>query len=894
MSDIKTLLKLWAKYRGNPPDEVVYPLLFHMLDVAVVAQEVWDNLLQSDARRLLASRLGLADKEARAWISFWAGLHDIGKASPVFQSKSRTVRNVLESQGFHFEQRDDIRHEIITAHNKVFPRLMEELFVEKRLSREMICYIGYAIGGHHGSFNHGDVGPRQRGDDMWHDARLGLTEELARLLDISSLPTPCHVDDPAFYAMLAGLTIVADWVASNEKFFPYNSEHPLDKHTEASRRQAKKAVEKLGWTVWRPPVSVAPLQELFPEIIDKLRPVQEKTIELSRKLGNNPGLVIIEAPMGEGKTEVAMYLADYWATALGQKGTYFALPTQATSNQMFTRVEKFLETRYPGLTTNLQLVHGNALLLKDFTDYRQVLDWSEGRDDLEAGVIAAEWFLPKKRGLLAPFGVGTIDQALLSVLQTRHFFVRLFGLGQKTIILDEVHAYDTYMTTLLEELISWLCALGSTVVILSATLPRNTRKALVKAYGGDPELLKASDYPRITWVSGKGAHEVKVPASRRIDFNLRRITDDLDELIDRLKGVGGGCIAIVCNTVKRAQETYEAIKRTGLMKPPELMLLHSRYPFEEREEREKAILQAFGKEGKRPEQAILVATQIIEQSLDVDFDLMVTDLAPADLVIQRAGRVHRHDNRRPDAVSKPALWIRMPGTDKEGIPKLGDSVHIYEEYTLLLSYLSLKDRDIISMPGDIQGIIEEVYTEGGASFPSPAFEKVVRAARARMEEVKREDQFKARSNLVPSPAAELSAFFSQSKELEEDNPEVHRSLQALTRLVESSVQVVCLYGSKGGIFLSEGDLNQIDIEQIPEGELVTSLQRRSLPITDKRVVFKLIEQGTPQAWKKCPALRYHRLLVFQNGVAEVDKYRLLLDKELGLRIQDPEEGESED
>ncbi len=599
--------------------------------------------------------------------------------------------------------------------------------------------------------------------------------------------------------------------------------------------------------------------------------------------------------MGEGKTEAAIYLADWWTVTLGQKGTYFALPTQATSNQMFTRVSKFLNTRYPRLTTNLQLVHGNALLSRDFADFRHGLTGSEaGGDDSQAHLISAEWFLPKKRGLLAPFAVGTIDQALLSVLQTRHFFVRLFGLGQKTIILDEVHAYDTYMTTLLEELISWLRALGSTVVILSATLPQKTRKALVKAYRKDVELPETSLYPRITWVAGEEANTVEVPASRRIDLNLQHISDNLDELIDQLNGVRGGCIAIVCNTVKRAQETYEAIKTAKLMKPPELMLLHSRYPFEEREEREKTVLQAFGKEGKRPKQAILVATQIIEQSLDVDFDLMVTDLAPADLVIQRAGRVHRHDNRRPAAMAEPALWIRMPETDEYGIPRLGDSVHIYEEYTLLVSYLSLKDRNIISMPQDIQGIIEEVYADAGASFPSPAFEEAVHAAKERMEQGERESQFKAGSNLVCSPADELSAFFGQDKELlEEDDPKVHDSLRAFTRLVEPSVQVVCLYGVEGTAFLHDGDSCQVDVEQVPEGDLVTRLLRRSLPIADKRVIFQLIKQGVPNAWRKSPALRYHRLLVFENGVANVGKYRLLLDRELGLCIEDPEKGESE-
>ncbi|GAI17071.1 unnamed protein product, partial [marine sediment metagenome] len=354
----------------------------------------------------------------------------------------------------------------------------------------------------------------------------------------------------------------------------------------------------------------------------------------------------------------------------------------------------------------------------------------DSQDDMPEAA-AAEWFLPRKRGLLAPFGVGTIDQALLSVLQTKHYFVRLFGLAQKTVIIDEVHAYDMYMSTLLESLIAWLHALGSSVILLSATLPDNKRRALVRAYGGEPEILGSSTYPRITSVSGTVTQSFEFEASRYVELCIRHVGDGIDSLIDDLRHTlkDGGCVAIICNTVKRAQQTYAAIKQAGLVSPDELMLLHSRYPFEDRENREMAILRAFGKKGIRPKRAILVATQIIEQSLDLDFDLMVTDLAPADLVIQRAGRIHRHDNHRPSAMAKPTLWIRMPDTDANGIPDLGASAYVYEPYFLLLSYLQLRDRPAISLPDDIPTIIEKVYSEPEGPWPSPAFEKAVYEAK---------------------------------------------------------------------------------------------------------------------------------------------------------------------
>ena len=186
---------------------------------------------------------------------------------------------------------------------------------------------------------------------------------------------------------------------------------------------------------------------------------------LQKILVKQPGLVIIEAPMGEGKTEAAIYLADKWVTNRKQRGYYFALPTMATSDQMFGRVKAYLTKRYPSDSVNLMLLHGHASLstefeaIKDKFEIRNVASDDPNDktfDSVNAGVVASEWFTSRKRGLLSPFGVGTIDQSLLAVLQTRHVFVRLFGLAHKTIIIDEVHAYDAYMSTLLERLLEWL------------------------------------------------------------------------------------------------------------------------------------------------------------------------------------------------------------------------------------------------------------------------------------------------------------------------------------------------------------------------------------------------------------------------------------------------------
>ena len=235
------------------------------------------------------------------------------------------------------------------------------------------------------------------------------------------------------------------------------------------------------------------------------------------------------------------------------------------------------------------------------------------RADWGQNVAASEWFTYRKRGLLAPYGVGTIDQALMAVLQTKHVFVRLFGLAHKTVIIDEVHAYDTYMTSLLELLLSWLRSVGASVVLLSATLPQARRRALLEAWTkgapvpqggladgakGISALSPASEaaYPRISWIENNIVRSDHFAATRHVTLNLVRRSGDLKELGKNLKHAlrDGGCAAVICNTVRKAQEVYCALK--SFFSAGELDLFHARYPFNEREAREKRTLDRFGKQ----------------------------------------------------------------------------------------------------------------------------------------------------------------------------------------------------------------------------------------------------------------------------------------------------------
>jgi CRISPR-associated endonuclease/helicase Cas3 len=574
---------LWAK-KGKSvqgqEDQHFHPLLFHLLDVAAVTECLWHSVLKRQLREGVSAKLGLKAEAAGKWLSFWVGLHDLGKASPAFQGKWEHFRILLEEEGLRCRKLlNPLPHGILTA--KLVPELLTSSF--NGFPPYLADRLGRALGGHHGSFpRKGDlehIDKYQRGGKSWKEPCREIFQQLAKHCRLEEAGLPKTDPEHSFFLMLAGLVSVADWIGSNADYFPLSGDNlEIEQYAATLRHKAEKALQILGWLGWRPPDNFIQMGEMFPAV-RVLRPLQQATVQLAEGL-SEPGLVILEAPMGEGKTEAAMYLADRWSVALGQRGCYFALPTMATSNQMFGRVKDFLQHRYPEELVNLQLLHGHASLSAEFRLLRAKADRiftpSEIDDEEEsahsrspAEVVAAEWFTYRKRGLLAPFGVGTVDQALLAVLKTRHYFVRLFGLAGKTVIIDEVHAYDAYMTKLLEQLLEWLAACGCAVVLLSATLPGARRQSLVKAFArglgkeADHLELPAKPYPRLTWLCRTGLGVDSFPASPQFSrtISYEWVDGAIPTAIGQVFKLGaklqealaeGGCAAVICNTVGRA------------------------------------------------------------------------------------------------------------------------------------------------------------------------------------------------------------------------------------------------------------------------------------------------------------------------------------------------------
>lgn len=881
------LYSFWAK---TSPEGITYhPLLFHMLDVAAVAKQVWDYVFTDALKRRLSSALG---GEADKLLVFLAGAHDIGKAIPAFQKRAQhwrsgTLRTSPNDKDVH--------------HWKVSARALSGFLGEGDLSK----ILGQIVGGHHGVFPRSDelicLGQDSLGDKQWESARSRLLEEFARTIGFDrSEVQVSEVSDPFVVPVLSGCISVVDWVGSNQDFFPFacdNKEAPTEDAAEYWKRAQIRAGVALTTLGWLPPVKFAEearFNQVFPDLAANVLQVAAAGLAETQYA---PYMMIIEAPMGLGKTEAALYAADLAMCRGFARGMYVAMPTQAMSNAMFERVlNNYLRNRRHTGKLNLQLVHGDALLALpadvregEVSEFKVNVE-TEGK---EADLEAQSWFTARKRPLLAPFGVGTIDQSLLSVLQTRHWFVRMFGLAGKVVIFDEVHAYDAYMSTILERLLQWLAELDCTVILLSATLPDSKRRALLKAYSGS-DTVEEKHYPRISLAAParhpvaatEPARCVEIAVEKTLTLRLDFI-DDRKETISavlREKLVYGGCAAVVCNTVDRAIEVFRHLQES--LEGTECMLFHARTLKKWRREREGEVLKKFGKgdkqedgtylNGNRPERAVLVATQVIEQSLDLDFDLMISEIAPIDLLLQRSGRLHRHTRPRPEGLKTPQ-FIVMCDADTSGSPPdtFGGGIeYVYERYILLKTWLTIREKNRLEVPTEVEALINAVY--GTVDESPPDWSQHLDKAREKMENENSESGKAARCLLVSQPyhPSELIEQFNPQL-VEDEDPEVHKSVRAATRESDPSITVVMLPKEQ-----------RIPIE--PTTEEVRCLLDRSARISHGGIYNALRNKPEkwPEKWPKNAHLRYARLLrLDQANSAQVGNYRLIVDEQLGIVIE---------
>jgi CRISPR-associated endonuclease/helicase Cas3 len=881
------LRMLWAKTAQNG-EELYHPLLHHMLDVAAVTGMIWDQTLTARLRQRIERALGVSD--ARLLVMFMAGAHDVGKASPGFQKK---VLKLSDHLTLRFSQNDKS-----CPHGFISSRAVKELG-----HCQATDLLGQIIGGHHGVFPRSQdllMGKDTLGNREWEKARHGVLSEFTDTLGfdlkqvLSSLK---QITDPFIVPVISGFVSVADWIGSNQDFFKCATEYgrapdiSIFEYWKVAQTQAQRALEALGWLPSPTFAHEVLFEQIFPFESNYLQKAVIKLV--SGRIA--PYLMIVEAPMGHGKTEAAFYAADLAMCRNFARGLYIAMPTQATSNAMFRRVlDDYLTCRGHTGKLNLQLVHGNALLAQMLGVEEGEINSYEPRsiEEEDGDLEAQSWFTARKRPLLAPFGVGTIDQCLLSVIQTKHWFVRLFGLTEKVVVFDEVHAYDVYMGTILERLLQWLAELDCTVILLSATLPESKKKSLVKAYSGGYDAAH-NQYPCITVASprrcpdddiGKSPICVKILSGESSKINLHFAHTNLPTMTESLqkKLVHGGCAAVICNTVDRSIEIFSHLRDN--LKNTECLLFHARTLQKWRREREEEVLQKFGKyvANKRPHRAVLVATQVIEQSLDLDFDIMISELAPVDLLLQRLGRLHRHTRKRPSDLELPQ-FIVLCDADPEGpAPEsFGTSIeHVYDRYILLRTWLAIRQCSIIRIPIDVETLVEAVYGSNDEALPQ-GWVDALSKAKNKMKFERDESEKSAKRLLVAEPQDPVDLIEQFNMKLYDDEaPEVHKTVRAATREGDPSITVV-IAPQKLVLSLSP---------DIPEVQKLLDCSSR---ISHQGVFRAMLEQGeSPPEWSRNTHLRHAKLLRLNvQNQGRVGDYILTVDEKLGIMIDKNKENE---
>ncbi len=465
--------------------------------------------------------------------------------------------------------------------------------------------------------------------------------------------------------------------------------------------------------------------------------------------------MIVEAPMGEGKTEAALLAAEILAARFGLGGCFVALPTMATSDAMFHRVHDWI-SRLPGGPVSIYLAHGKSALNPEFQELQALgrlvgisQDPSGGdprcQPASDGQAVALAWLSGRKKGVLSSFVVGTVDQILMGGLRSRHLVLRHLALAGKVVVIDEVHASDVFMNVYLVRVLTWLGAYQVPTVLLSATLPRARREELATAYRmgrrrrvptgpvvfgarlppvAPPDPLparEASPYPCITVATAEAVRAVAVaPSDRTLQVSVELADDDLSALTSLIQQAlsAGGCVAVVRNTVVRAQETAEALR--AVFGSDEVALLHSRFLGPDRMRKEAELRRRLGPPSigsARPARLIVVGTQVLEQSLDVDFDLLITDLAPMDLMLQRVGRLHRHprDPAVRGSMSQPrcvVVGVQKWSTDPPA-PVPG-SVSVYGLSVLLRAAATLRQAvhdGEIALPTDVPRLVEHACAD---------------------------------------------------------------------------------------------------------------------------------------------------------------------------------------
>lgn len=747
----------WGKARPADGADLSYHLLvYHSLDVAAVAVAY---LRQSPVfLRACCTMLRCSESAFLSWAAFFIALHDLGKFSHTFQAQRSDVAGFLQPDTPSVARACPERHDTLgywlwddlTCESDLLHTLGFRL--SRRTPQEMKYWLR-AVCGHHGT------PPKSRGPADYFftrqdkQAAIEFITAIAGFLlndEAKAIPLAQDGDFEEASTMLswwfAGLAVFADWLGSNTRYFPYRTKardlHAYWRHTQRRAQKALLAADVL-------PVAIASgksLQDFFP-YIQQASPLQQWAATVPLPL--SPQIHLLEDVTGAGKTEAAMMLTYRLMAQGAAQGFFIGLPTMATANAMYGRVARVYQKLFDG-HASLALGHGFKQLVDQFAASVLPPESAENdpaQTDETASARCSAWLADhNKRVLLAPAGVGTVDQALLAVLHSKHQSLRLLGLFNKVLVIDEVHACDAYMQGILEVLLEFHARTDGSVILLSATLPSRMKQALLDAYARGRNLsrapaLSSADYPLATrWCDGSTVLDEEALASRKNvsrTVQLRYLSDEQQMLADIVAALEQGqCVGWIRNTVSDAMAGYAQLLRH--VPAEKITLFHARFALHDRLHTEQTILDYFGDKSDADKRhgRLMIATQVAEQSLDVDFDILISDLAPIDRMLQRAGRAQRHvrdasGNRLTaqgavDGRAAPYLWVLAPPWHDEpksdwyarAFPK---GQYVYAHHGQLWLSARLLQRAQFSMPTDARELIEAVY--GDEAVLPPALQR---------------------------------------------------------------------------------------------------------------------------------------------------------------------------
>lgn len=967
----------WAKSGYADPDKWL-PLWLHLFDSAAVStylSQYWltPSVQSLVEREFIRSSTGLPAIEEFTKLAAWiAGVHDIGKLSPAFAVQNKSLYDRMCESGFEHITVDSLERRKVPhglAGHHILQHWLEEQHGWSWGSSDALASI---VGAHHGipATVHSltELCGRESliGTGSWIVAQHELLELIVDRCEVRSLLPywSQRTWSQPFLVLLSGLVIVSDWLSSSEDYFPLISREDRGEGVFAPHSHRTRAEQGLRQIElpkpWQPRDEGASGDDTLSQCFSlppgtSATEIQTRALDMARTMPL-PGMLIIEDSTGGGKTEAALMAAEVLAARSGRAGTLFALPTQATTDAMFTRElswlenleEKYASDGSPSMFAT-QLIHGRARLNRQAHELRRYgyeirsqLLGSLGGDEnsthpheiwtdeaatndqdaigksQRADIAIGAWFHGRKKSMLADFVVTTIDHLLFGAMRSPHLALRHLGLSRKVVIVDEVHSYSTYMNEYLDRALTWLASYGVPVILLSATLSQTRCTELTEAYRRGLLLADGQRVPRqleldtlrtpfpCLVATGLDGSEVVASSSAGRTARVHLAALEQNQLIPVLRTAlsHGGCALVVRNTVRRAQETYELL-RTEFGE--DVSLHHARFTVGDRLTKDTELLQHFGpprKDPDRPHRAVVVATQVIEQSLDVDFDVLITDLAPIDLILQRMGRLHRHERPRPRGLEKARCFIDYLPSPFSHTPSLEPGAKaIYGASPLLRTAASLRHvmdtSGEVVIPQHVRALIEDVY--GDQVSPPDAWVEVLREADETEAGESKSKKRNAQSFLLSSPAraSSESSLVGWLHSYSSDGEEKGR---AQVRDGEDSIEVllietrreggqVCLYTlpHKGMPPLPISD----DMAPAPEVARAMAMSSVRLParLSNPRVIDTTIselEARVVPAWQSVHELAGQLILPLEKGKATVAGITLEYSSSTGLKEVSPQ------